>query len=307
MHSSSDLALPTVHQPVLLQPVLDGLDIQPSDVVLDGTLGGGGHARAMAERLSSDGHIVGIDTDTQAIERAKKALESATPKVTLIHGNFRDMSTLLRDHGITHVNKILLDLGFSSDHIEIAGRGFSFKRDEPLLMTLSDVVTDDTLTARIVVNTWAEESLADIIFGWGGERYSRRIAKAIVEARKRAPIETSAQLVDIIERAVPAGYRHGKIHPATRTFQALRIAVNDELGALTEALDAACTLLTPGGRIAIITFHSLEDGIVKNTFRNWQKEEKGIVLTKKPIGPTEEELSTNRRARSAKVRIFQTL
>jgi 16S rRNA (cytosine1402-N4)-methyltransferase len=303
--SSSDLVLPTVHQPVLLQSVLDALAVQPTDVVLDATLGGAGHAQALALHLGEKGFFIGIDADSAALVRAEETLSAIKAKKIFVQTNFRTIAQVVADAPVEKVDKILFDLGFSSDQIELTGRGFSFMRDEPLLMTLSDDMSKDTLTAHTIVNTWGEESIADILFGWGEERFSRRIAKAIVTARKEKEISTTFELVDIIRSAVPASYRNGKIHPATRTFQALRIAVNDEIGALNDALHGARTALAPNGRVAVITFHSIEDRIVKNTFKDWQKEGLGTVLTKKPIAPTNEEVKENRRARSAKLRVFE--
>ncbi|PCI29616.1 16S rRNA (cytosine(1402)-N(4))-methyltransferase [Candidatus Kaiserbacteria bacterium] len=287
----------TRHVPVLLQEVLDVLAIQKSDVVLDGTLGGGGHARALAEQLGVKGHLVGFDVDADAIVRTREKLSGVKPSVTLIHDNFRNSRAKLVEYEINLVDKALFDLGWSSDQLETSGRGFSFERDEPLEMTLS--TEEGILTASEIVNEWQEESIADILYGWGGERFSRRIARAIVAAR---PISTTKELVDAVSSAVP---RRGKINPATKTFQALRIAVNDELGALKEVLEKIPEFVHEDSRVAFITFHSLEDRLVKQTFRNWQKEGLGIILTKKPIPASREEVIKNKRARSAKLRAFQ--
>ena len=295
----------TRHVPVLLQHVLEVLDIQQNDVVLDGTLGGGGHAHAFATALSADGHLVGFDLDSDAIARAQQSLSTEDTPHTLMQGNFKDARTLLTQHGIDGVDKAFFDLGWSSDQLEVSGRGFSFERDEPLTMTLSNAVDEHTLTAHDIVNTWQEESLADIIYGWGQERYARRIARGIVRARESAPIETTTQLADIVKGAVPAPYRTGKRHPATKTFQALRIAVNDELGALEQLLVALPDIIQQNGRVAVLTFHSLEDRLVKEYFRAWAQNALGEVITKKPIAPDDSEIGYNRRARSAKLRGFK--
>lgn len=292
----------TAHRTVLLHEAIEGLSIRPDDTVVDGTLGGAGHSRAIAELLGPGGTLIGFDLDRDAILRAQEALVGAAPQVILIESNFRHLKRELESRGITRVSKALFDLGWSSFQLSV-GRGFSFLRNEPLRMTYAQ---EGGLTAREIVNEWEESSLADIIFGWGEERYARRIAKAIVEHRVEKPIETTADLVEIIRGAVPTTYRHGSIHPATRTFQALRIAVNDEMGALTEGLDAAWSLLAPGGRIAVITFHSIEDRIVKRAFLRYAAEG-GERITRKPIVPSDAELADNPRARSAKLRVIERI
>lgn len=295
-------ATETAHTPVLLHNILELLAVAPDDVILDGTVGGGGHAEALRKVLGPKGVYLALDRDSNALTRVRKRL-GADARLHLICGNARDMSTHVHKAGFSQVNKILLDLGLSSDQLERSGRGFSFARDEPLLMTMSVQPKEGDLTAAHIVNEWAEESLADIIYGFGGERRSRAIARAIVSARDEAPIRTSQQLASLIEQML-GGKRRG-IHPATRTFQALRIAVNDELGALTAALGAAIDLLAPNGRIAVISFHSLEDRIVKRTFATWQRDECGELLTKHPVTPSMLEVERNRRARSAKLRAFR--
>ena len=301
----NDSCTNTVHIPVLLQEVLENLQLKSGDTVLDGTLGGGGHAAEMAQLIGKGGTLIGIDADSRAIERASDALDAAECTKHLMQDNFRNLDTILDGLGIKEVNAALFDLGLSSDQLEVSGRGFTFQNDEALEMTLSDIIGEDTLTAKEIVNTWQEENIADIIYGYGGERYSRRIAKGIVAARGEGEIATTAQLVDIIKGSVPGHYRHGKTNPATKTFQALRITVNDELGAAKEALDKIITYLKPGSRVAVITFHSLEDRLVKRLFREWQAEGKGTIVTKRPIAPTDEEVKDNRRARSSKLRVFQ--
>lgn len=287
------------HTPVLLQEVLQSLVVTASDTVLDATLGGGGHARELVKALGAQGVFIGVDADSAAVERARTALATAHATVHLVQSNFRDLEAVFESRGVKKIDKALFDLGWSSYQLT-AGRGFSFLADEPLLMTYSDA--PQIVTAERVVNTWAEQSLADVVYGWGEERNARKIAKAIVEAREKAPITTSRQLADIVERVVP---RRGKIHPATRTFQALRIAVNDEFGAIKKGLKAAWSHMSPGGRIAVITFHSAEDREVKLITREWEKKGEGKRLTKSPIVPSRDEMHENPRARSAKLRVME--
>ncbi|MBM3272566.1 16S rRNA (cytosine(1402)-N(4))-methyltransferase RsmH [Candidatus Kaiserbacteria bacterium] len=288
------------HRSVLLHEAIEGLALNGDDTVVDATLGGAGHAAAIAGRLSSAGTFIGFDLDHDAIGRAQDALAGAPANVLLIESNFRNLKRELASRGIDSVTKVLFDLGWSSFQLSV-GRGFSFLRDEPLLMTYT--ADPSALTAEEIVNEWEESSLADVIFGWGEERYARRIAKRIVETRSLTPIMTTFQLVAVIKEAVPATYRYGPIHPATRTFQALRIAVNDEMGALEEGLAAAWDMLAPGGRIAVITFHSIEDRIVKQAFLRYSQAD-GTRITRKPIVPSAAELVENPRARSAKLRII---
>lgn len=290
----------TAHQSVLLHEAIEGLDIRSGDTVVDATLGGAGHSRVIAAKLGTEGTLIGFDLDHDAIVRGTEALAAASPRVVLIESNFRHLKHELEARGITQITKALFDLGWSSFQLSV-GRGFSFLRDEPLAMTYAK--EGAALTAEGIVNEWEESSIADVLYGWGEERYARRIAKAIVERRAQKRFETTGELVDTIRGAVPATYRHGSIHPATRTFQALRIAVNDEMGALEEGLQSAWDMLSPGGRIAVITFHSIEDRIVKQTFLRFAQEG-GERVTKKPIVPSESELAENPRARSAKLRII---
>ena len=295
------------HRTVLLHEAIEQLGIKSGDIVVDATLGGAGHATAIAESLGKGGALIGMDLDQEAIERAKIALEKfSKPKIHLATANFRNLSSELAKLGVTKIDKALFDLGWSGYQLE-AGRGFSFLKDEPLLMTYSANPSESTLTAAMIVNEWAEESIADIIFGWGEERYSRRIAKRIIESRAKSPIRTSLQLAEIIRGAVPPAYRHGRIHPATRTFQALRIAVNDELGALKEGLAGAWANLSQGGRIAVITFHSIEDREVKRLFVKWEKMGEGKRITRSPIRPSAEEIKVNPRSRSAKLRVVEKI
>lgn len=291
------------HQTVLLHEAIQELEISPDDIVVDATLGAAGHAKRIAEKLGPKGTLIGIDADSAAVERAKKALEHFnTTRIRLIEGNFRNLEALLHTEGINTIDKAIFDLGWSGYQLA-AGRGFSFQSDEPLLMTYSESVAP--FTARDVVNSWSEEDIANVLYGWGEERYARRIARKILEARKTRSIETSAQLAALVKDAVPRFYRIGKLHPATKTFQALRIAVNDEIGALREGISAAWKMLSPRGRIAVITFHSIEDREVKRLFREWAAEGSGTRITKKPIVPANEELRLNPRARSAKLRVIE--
>jgi 16S rRNA (cytosine1402-N4)-methyltransferase len=297
----------TTHKTVLLQETIDGLNIQKGDVVVDGTLGGGGHSEEIARRGGKDITLIGIDMDDKALERARERIGKITPHAHFFKDNFRNIDKVLRKMGVDHADRILLDIGLSSDQFEVSGRGFTFKKDEPLLMTFSDDPTTHPFTAWTIVNEWAEESIADIIYGYGEEQFSRRIAKMIVEERAKRSIDTTFELSHIIESAVPFWYRKGKINPSTKTFQALRIAVNDELGALKEGIRVGFEMLAPKGRLAVISFHSLEDRIVKHFFRELKDEEKAILVNKKAIVPDIEEIRSNPRARSAKLRIIEKL
>lgn len=294
-----------MHIPVLFTESIDALNIQPDGVYIDGTLGGAGHAHAIGQKLSNQGTFIGFDVDTDAIERANIKLADLSCQIKLFHRNFREIDKVLQENDIKKIDGVFLDLGYSSYQIDDADRGLSFQYDGPLSMTLSGQSTDETVTAADIVNTWSEDTLADIFYGYGDETAARLIAKKIVAARRDHKFTTTIQLADFIKQVIP--FRKGKTHPATRVFQALRIAVNDEYGALTDALQQVKTLMNPGGRIAIITFHSGEDRIVKNIFKTWQDEGLGTTTTKKPIVPTDEELAHNPRCRSAKLRVFQTL
>ena len=306
MSDSNSSEVPMQHVPVLLHESIDGLHLKAGDTVIDATLGAGGHSSAIAEKFGKDVAIIGFDLDEEALKLAKASVKEAGGVLTPIHANFRTMETACKAKGIEQVNGVLFDLGISSMEIGESGRGFSFKYDEPLLMTLQNPITDETLTAGEVVNGMREEELANVIYEYGEERFSRQIAKAIVTARRKAKIDSTIQLAEIIADAVPGFYRNGRINPATKTFQALRIYVNDELVAVTEGLQGAWNLLSHGGRIAVITFHSLEDRIVKNFFKNIPKEQR-IIHTKKPMVPGREELSANKRSRSAKLRIIEKI
>jgi 16S rRNA (cytosine1402-N4)-methyltransferase len=294
-----------MHKTVLLQQAVDGLDIQVGDIFVDGTLGSGGHSELVAQRFGDAVQIIGLDMDVDALSRSEMRLKKLSSKMTFIQANFRNLDKVLDDMHIEHANKILLDIGLSSNQFEESGRGFSFQKDESLTMTFKKNLEDSDLTAEFIVNNWDEENLATIIYSYGEERFARKIAKKIVEVRSEKPIKTTTELVDIIVQATPGWYHHRKIHPATKTFQALRITVNDELQALKEGLEKGFKRLASHGRIAVISFHSLEDRIVKKYFR--QKHDEGVaqVITKRPITPEESELEGNRRSRSAKLRILE--
>lgn len=291
-----------MHIPVLLHEVIEGLALKQGDTAVDATVGGGGYTRAIADAVGAKGTVIGFDQDGGTLEDARKKLSDVPATLHLVNENFRNLDTGLASLGYTTVDAIAYDIGLSSLQLEESGRGFSFLREEPLQMTFSEKPDEAAFTAGDIINTWDEEDIANVIFGYGEERYSRRIAKAIVEARKVKPFETTKELADLIEAL--AGGR-GAVHPATKTFQALRIAVNDELGALKEGLEKGFSALTSGGRMAVVSFHSLEDRIVKNFFRDKAKEGIAKLITKKPIVPSREEERDNPRSRSAKLRILQ--
>lgn len=294
------------HRTVLLHESIDGLNLSKGNIFVDGTLGNGGHTEEVCKRFGKDVSIFAIDQDVEAIERAKKRL-SSYENITYLEGNFKNISELLQSAGVGKVNSILLDIGLSSNQLEESGRGFSFQKDEPLIMSFKKDLTEEDLTAKEVVNTWDEENLRDIISGYGEEKFAWRIAKAIVRSRQIKSIETTTELVDIIISATPFFYHRRKIHPATKTFQALRIVVNNEIENLKEGIVKSFDLLEKDGRLGIISFHSLEDRVVKNYFRDFEKDEKGERVTKKPITPKEDEILENPRSRSAKLRIIKKL
>ncbi len=300
------------HKTVLLHEAIDGLNIKAGDIFVDGTLGGGGHTEEVVSRLGSAVRIVGIDLDAEALERSKTRLSSRDSNVTYSQGSFRNIDKILEKLGITNANKILLDIGLSSNQFEDSGRGFSFQKDEPLVMSFKKDITEEDLTAREIVNIWDEENIRAILEGYGEEQFAWKIARAIVAYREMKPIETTFDLVEIIKSATPKFYHHRKIHPTTKTFQALRITVNDEIESLKEGIEKSFNLLSQHGRLAVISFHSLEDRQVKQIFSaksgKYNKEEKeGILITKKPIIPTEEEIAENPRSRSAKLRIIEKI
>ncbi len=295
------------HDTVLLSEAVEALNVQPGDRVVDTTIGGAGHFSLLLEKLGSAGTLVGIDADHEAIERAEAALiavpEASRPHVVLIEDNFTNLTSILAQAGVESPDKVLFDLGWSGFQLS-RGRGFSFREDEPLLMTYGDPEKAEN-TAADLVNHLSEASLADTIFALGEERFARGIARSIVAAREEAPIDTTFALVAAIEAGVPGWYKHRRLHPATKTFQALRIAVNDELGALRSGLSSALSSLAVGGRIAVITFHSIEDRIVKTMFRDAAYAGMGTLVNKKPLVPGSVELLHNPRARSAKLRVFE--
>lgn len=293
------------HITVLKTEAVEALALQPDATVVDATLGSGGHAGEMLRKLNEAGTFVGLDADPAAIADAKETLKGRAT-LHLLNRNFRELGSILDKLGIEKADAILADLGWRTEQFTEGGRGFSFEADEPLLMTYGHP-GDYPFTAKTIVNEWSEESVANVLKGYGEERYAKRIAKAIVAARESKPIQTSAELAEVVVHTVPGQYRRGRIHPATRTFQALRIAVNDELKTLEVFIDEALKHLAPEGRLAIISFHSLEDRIVKHAFREHEREGEGSVLTKKPIVATKEEVAKNPRARSAKLRVFEKL
>ena len=295
----------TVHKTVLLKETIDSLDLQKRDIIVDATLNAGGHSLEVLKRMKKDVTIIGLDADSDAFERAHKTLDPQKGNVVYVETNFRDLKSAVLNTGVKFVNRFIFDLGLSSDQLERSGRGFSFMRDEPLLMTFAKHPSKDALTAKDVVNGFSQENLAAIIKGFGEEQFSGRIARVIVEAREKKPIETSRELAEIVKSAVPARFRNGKIHPATKTFQAIRMAVNAELETLESALKDAFEILAVGGRISVITFHSGEDRVVKKLFKYLKDEGKAKLVVKKPIVPSKEEVKENPRARSAKLRVIE--
>ena len=306
-----------VHKSVLLNETIDGLNIQPDGIYVDGTLGGGGHAYEVCRRLGDKGSIVGIDQDAAAIEAAGNRLKDFEEKVTIVRSNYCDMKSKLHELGIDKVDGIVLDLGVSSYQLDTAERGFSYREDAPLDMRMD---TRQKMTARDIVNDYEEMELYRVIRDYGEDKFAKNIAKHIVAARKVKPIETTGELTEIIRASIPMKYQKKSGHPAKRTFQAIRIELNQELEVLKNSLDAMIDLLNPGGRLCIITFHSLEDRIVKSAFRKNEnpctcpsdfpvcvcgKISKGSIITRKPILPSKEEMEENSRAKSAKLRIFE--
>ncbi len=293
------------HITVLLDEAVTALNLRKDSVVVDATLGAGGHALEILKLLGKEGTYIGLDADPSAIEDAKDSLKGKA-NIQLVHRNFSQLHEVLEELKIEKVNAVLADLGWRSEQFAEVGRGFSYNDAEGLLMTYG-APQDHLFTAYDIVNGWAEEDIANVIYGYGEERYSRRIAKAIVDKRREAPITSAVMLAEIISESVPAGYKRGKTNPATKTFQALRIAVNDEFAVLEKLIASTFLALAPHGRLAIISFHSLEDRIVKHSFRALAQEEQGILVTKKPIIPTREEIINNPRARSAKLRVIEKI
>lgn len=292
------------HISVLLSETVDGLNLKKKGTAIDATAGAGGHSEKLAEAVGKGGTVVVLDADEASLQLTRDRLKGAEAKIVFVQGNFRNLKSLAHDAGVTQADGIMFDLGWRTEQLS-SGKGLSFNADEPLLMLLSSRYESGMLTAKDIIANWDEDELSKLFREYGEERFSGRIARAIVEAREEGPIETARTLGEIIARAVPVAYRHGRIHPATRTFQALRIAVNDELSALKEGIADALDLLTDGGRVAVISFHSLEDRIVKQAFREAEEAGKGIRITKKPIVAGTAEKSNNPRSRSAKLRIFE--
>ncbi|MFA5737131.1 MAG: 16S rRNA (cytosine(1402)-N(4))-methyltransferase RsmH [Candidatus Paceibacterota bacterium] len=295
-----------MHIPVLLQPTIEKLDLRAGETVLDATLGLGGHAKTICEKIGPTGILVGLDQDSETLEMARQNLETYPAKKILKVGNFRYLTDILQKAGIAQIDAVLFDLGFNSFQMDQSGRGFTFQKDEPLLMTLSGESQSEILTAFEIVNNWSVESLTDIIYGYGEERSAKKIAAAIVAAREEGEIKTTFQLVEIIKKALGVKGKGGRIHPATKTFQALRITVNDELGAFKEGLSGAWDKLALGGRIAVITFHSLEARLVKDFIRA-KKEMGKLELLAKMIKPDRKEVLANPRSRSAQLRVFKKI
>lgn len=305
------------HRSVLLNETIENLNIKPDGVYMDGTLGGGGHAYEVCRRLSDKGRFFGIDQDDAAIEAASKRLEEFAEKVTIIRSNYGNAREALLEKGIQQLDGIVLDLGVSSYQLDTVERGFSYRYDTDLDMRMDRRAT---LSAKNIINEYSEMELYRIIRDYGEDRFAKNIAKHIVRARADKPIETTGELNELIKAAIPAKMRANTGHPSKRTFQAIRIECNHELEVLKDSLDSLIDMLSPGGRLCIITFHSLEDRIVKSAFRKNEnpcncppefpvcvcgKESKGKVITRKPILPGEEELSENTRSKSAKLRVFE--
>lgn len=304
------------HKPVLFEETIESLRIRPDGVYIDGTMGGGGHSEAIA-RLLTTGRLLSIDQDPDAIEAAGKRL-SPYPCSMIAHGNFSEMVRLAEEKGITEADGVLMDIGVSSHQLDTPERGFSYHYDAPLDMRMSQ----EGPSARDLVNTLPEKELAQIIFRYGEDKNANRIVGGICRAREQAPIETTEQLAELIKQSVPAAVRRGQGHPARKTFQALRIAVNGELDRLKEGLEAGFSLLRPGGRLAVITFHSLEDRIVKQQMAKWcegctcpkdfpvcvcGKKPQGTLVYRKGLAPSEQEIAENPRARSSRLRVIEKL
>lgn len=305
------------HKSVLLYETVDNLNIKPDGIYVDGTLGGGGHALEVAKRLGPDGRLIGIDQDADAISAATKRLDDYKDKVTIVRNNYRNIREVLKGLGIQKVDGIYLDLGVSSYQLDTAERGFTYRENAPLDMRMDQ---RNEKTAADIINGYGEMELYRVIRDYGEDKFAKNIAKHIVIERQKQKIETTDQLVEIIKAAIPAKMRAEGGHPAKRTFQAIRIELNQELEVLSESIDTMIDLLNPGGRLSIITFHSLEDRIVKTRFRTnanpctcppdfpvciCGKKSKGRVVTRKPIIPGEDELAENKRSKSSKLRVFE--
>ncbi|HPW34717.1 MAG TPA: 16S rRNA (cytosine(1402)-N(4))-methyltransferase RsmH [Candidatus Paceibacterota bacterium] len=296
------------HIPVLLQEVIESLNLNDGKVIIDGTMGAGGHAKEIIKRISSKGVYLGIELDYKTFFQTSAILKEEFGdnfvKIITHHGNYKDAVVIAKNYKIDGIDGVLLDLGFSSMELEKSGRGFSFKNDEPLDMRYD---IDNQITAAGVVNSLQEKELADIIWKYGEERFSRQIAKGIVSARRIKRILLTSQLIEIIQNSVPGFYRKARIHPATKTFQALRIYVNDELGNLKKFLETITQITSVSARIAIISFHSLEDRMVKQFFVALAKDKKAHLVTKKPIVASKQEIIQNPRSRSAKLRVIEII
>ncbi len=305
------------HISVLFDEVMDGLAIHPDGIYVDGTLGGAGHSHEIASRLTAGGRLIGIDQDEDAIRAATKRLEDVKERVTIVHDNYEHIPQVMGTLGIAKVSGILLDLGVSSYQLDNPERGFSYNTDEPLDMRMNQ---ESPLSAKEIVNTWSEEELTRILRDYGEERFASKIAHNLVKKREEKPLETTGELVQVVRASIPMKMQEKYGNPCKRTFQAVRIACNRELDVLQDSIDALIDLLEPGGRLCIITFHSLEDRIVKNAFKRNEnpctcppqfpvcvcgKKSKGTVITRKPILPSEEELKVNKRSASAKLRVFE--
>ena len=305
------------HVSVLLQETVDGLNVKPDGIYVDGTLGGGGHSYEVCTRLGAKGSIIGIDQDEAAIEAASIRLKDFGEKVTIVRSNYCDMKSRLHELGIDKVDGIMLDLGVSSYQLDTADRGFSYREDAPLDMRMDQ---RSEMTARDIVNDYSEMDLYRVIRDFGEDKFAKNIARHIVRERAKRPIETTGELTEVIRHAIPMKFQKKTGHPAKRTFQAIRIELNRELDVLRDSLDDMIDMLNPGGRLCIITFHSLEDRIVKSAFKKNEnpctcpsdfpvcvcgKVSKGRVITRKPILPSEEEMEVNSRSKSAKLRIFE--
>lgn len=307
------------HTTVLLAETVDGLAVRPDGIYVDCTLGGAGHSEYLIQQLSSEGHLYCFDQDTIALDNAKEKLKDYSGRVTFIHSNFRHLKEELAKLGVTEVDGILYDLGVSSPQLDTPERGFSYNHDAPLDMRMDQT---SELSAYHVVNEWPYEKLIKIFFRYGEEKFSKQVAREIERARAEKPVETTFELVELIKRGIPAAARRTGGHPAKRIFQAIRIAVNDELGAAEDSLEQSLTLLKPHGRLSVITFHSLEDRLVKTMFKEasslpelppnlpvipQELQPDFKLVTRKPIVPSEEELAVNNRSRSAKLRIIEKL
>lgn len=296
-----------MHIPVLLHETIEGLNIKAGGTYVDCTTNRGGHSQEIAKAVGENGVLICIDLDQDALAEAREVLEKVVggPKIHFIQSNFRHITSILKDLKLTHVDGILADLGVSSQELDDSKRGFSFRFDEPLLMTFDAKPEEDVTTAYDIVNFWSESTIADVLYGFADEQYSRRIARRIIERRDVSPIKTTFELVDVIASAVPALYRHKKTHFATKTFQALRMATNDELGSVSDLIEALPNVLASNGRGCIITFHSTEDRIVKHKLR--ANEQTLRMINKKAILPSDKEIQDNPRARSAQLRIVERI